>query len=75
MWLNKDSGAGRSFNDIIIKTFDGIARGCGCIGRPAFPTPSVFKGERFMHHSGASRRGIASSRLQGSEAIVSEAVF
>src|SRR6202011_2312986 len=22
-------------------------RGCGCIGRPAFPTPSFFRGERF----------------------------
>jgi hypothetical protein len=27
--------------------------------RPAFPTPSIFQGERFMHHSGASRREIA----------------
>jgi hypothetical protein len=34
-------------------------RGCGCIGRPAFPTPSFFQGERFMHNSGASRREIA----------------
>src|SRR5260370_33965521 len=31
-------------------------RGCGCIAHPAFPAPSVFLGERFMHHSGASRR-------------------
>ena len=35
------------------------ARGCGCSGHPAFPTPSVFLGERFMHDSGASRRGNA----------------
>jgi hypothetical protein len=28
------------------------ARGCGCIGHPAFPAPSAFKGERFMHSSG-----------------------
>jgi hypothetical protein len=28
------------------------ARGCGCIGHPAFPAPSDFKGERFMHSSG-----------------------
>src|SRR5947209_13537808 len=27
-------------------------RGCGCIAHPAFPTPSVILGERFMHHSG-----------------------
>src|ERR1700726_2310368 len=32
-------------------------RGCGCIGRPAFPTPSFLKGETIMHTSGASRRG------------------
>src|ERR1700704_5214926 len=38
-------------------------RGCGCNGHPAFPTPSVFGAERFMHNSGASRRGIADSRL------------
>src|SRR6202043_791296 len=31
-------------------------RGCGCIGRPAFPTPSSLKGGKFMHPSGASRR-------------------
>src|SRR5580692_7592103 len=33
------------------------ARGCGCNGHPAFPTPSL--GERFMHNSGVSRRGNA----------------
>src|SRR2546421_8989809 len=33
-------------------------RGCGRIARPAFPAPSVFRGGRFMHHSGASRREI-----------------
>jgi hypothetical protein len=36
-------------------------RGCGCIGRPAFPTPS--QGEGSIHYSGASRRGIAKLRL------------
>src|SRR5712671_6774458 len=34
-------------------------RGCGCFGRPAFPAPSDFLGKRFMHDSGASRRGNA----------------
>src|SRR6202165_5228247 len=34
---------------------------CGCIGRPAFPTPSI--GRRFMHNSGASRRGNADVHL------------
>jgi hypothetical protein len=34
-------------------------RGCGCIGRPAFPTPS--QGEGSIHYSGASRRGNAES--------------
>jgi hypothetical protein len=33
------------------------ARGCGCNGHPAFPTPSM--GEGFKHNSGASRRGKA----------------
>jgi len=31
------------------------ARGCGCNGHPAFPTPLL--GGSFMHNSGASRRG------------------
>src|SRR5665213_3247243 len=31
------------------------ARGCGCNGHPAFPTPS-FQGERLRHNSGDSRR-------------------
>jgi hypothetical protein len=35
------------------------ARGCGCIVRPAFPAPSDFRGERFMHSSGAWRGEIA----------------
>src|ERR1700688_1491772 len=34
-------------------------RGCGCDGHPAFPTPSDFRGERFLHDSDASRREIA----------------
>ena len=29
-------------------------RGCGCIGRPAFPTP--FVGRKYMHDSGVMRR-------------------
>jgi hypothetical protein len=33
-------------------------RGCGCIGHPAFPAPSVLGGTKLMHTSGASRRGI-----------------
>src|SRR5664279_6484495 len=37
------------------------ARGCGCNGHPAFPTPSL--GEGFMHNSGDSRRGKAKSYL------------
>src|SRR5258705_10389210 len=33
------------------------ARGCGCTGHPAFPTPSVFKGRKgYGKISGASRR-------------------
>jgi hypothetical protein len=32
--------------------------GCGCIGHPAFPAPSVSWGER-LHSPGASRRGDA----------------
>ncbi len=40
-------------------------RGCGCIGHPAIPAPSVFREAKcFMHHSGASRRGNAESRLK-----------
>src|ERR1700687_93021 len=36
-------------------------RGCGCIGHPAFPAPSL--GEGFMHAAGASRRGPAEPHL------------
>src|SRR6266852_1778724 len=36
-------------------------RGRGCNGHPAFPTPSL--GGRFSNASGASRRGVADSRL------------
>src|SRR5437899_3283644 len=39
-------------------------RGCGCIGHPAFPTPSVFLGEGSMHTSGDQRRGNAESRVR-----------
>src|SRR5882724_13371543 len=34
-------------------------RDCGRVGRPAFPAPSDFLGERFTHNSGTSRREIA----------------
>jgi hypothetical protein len=30
----------------------------GCNGHPAFPTPSVFRGERFINDSGATRREV-----------------
>jgi hypothetical protein len=39
-------------------------RGCGCIGHPAFPTPS--SGGSFVHHPGASCRGNAKLRLSQS---------
>src|SRR3977135_2739523 len=38
------------------------ARGCGCSGHPAFPTPSL--GERFMHNLGASARESVNSYLE-----------
>jgi hypothetical protein len=38
-------------------------RGRGCNGHPAFPTPSVFRGERFINDSGVARRGVAKSCL------------
>src|SRR5260370_37216545 len=38
-------------------------RGCGCSGHPAFPTPSVFLGEGFMHNSGAIRVAGMRSRV------------
>jgi hypothetical protein len=34
-------------------------RGCGRVGRPAFPAPSEFLGERFCKTSGDQRREIA----------------
>jgi hypothetical protein len=37
------------------------ARGCGCSGHPAFPTPS---GRQFVHDSGVSRRGSAAVCLK-----------
>jgi hypothetical protein len=43
------------------------ARGCGCNGHPAFPTPSL--GESFMHNPGASRRGIAKVYVNYSDVI------
>src|SRR5216117_2099292 len=44
-------------------------RGCGRIQRPAFPAPSVSKGERFMHSSGDSRRGNAKVCLMNANAL------
>src|SRR6266446_2586902 len=41
-------------------------RGRGCNGHPAFPTPSVFGGTKFMHNPGASRRGIERAHVFGS---------
>jgi hypothetical protein len=41
-------------------------RGCGCIGHPAFPAPSDFRGERFLQNSGGSRRENAESYLEPS---------
>ena len=34
-------------------------RGCGRIGRPAFPAPSVWRDKVHAHNSGGSRREIA----------------
>ena len=50
------------------------ARGCGCIERPAFPAPSVLRGTRSMHHSGAKRaagmlRHVSRRHCERSEAI------
>jgi hypothetical protein len=35
--------------------FSFCMRGCGCDGHPVFPAPSVFRGTKFMHNSGAIR--------------------
>src|SRR5258705_9083281 len=38
-------------------------RGCGCIGHPAFPAPSVYRGpKKSIQNSGAPRREITESR-------------
>ena len=37
-------------------------RGCGCIGHPAFPAPSCFRGTFFWHSSGSSCREIEDTR-------------
>jgi hypothetical protein len=37
-------------------------RGCGCIGHPAFPAPSYFRGTFFWHNSGSSCREIEDTR-------------
>jgi hypothetical protein len=42
------------------------ARGCGCIGHPAFPTPSL--GEGVTHNSGAMRSGNAETCLRSPDA-------
>ncbi len=39
-------------------------RGRGCNGHPAFPTPSLFRGEPIMQNSGRSCRGNAESYLE-----------
>src|SRR6266550_8347195 len=44
-------------------------RGFGRIVRPAFPAPSVSKGERFMHSSGGSRRGNAKVCLMNANVL------
>jgi hypothetical protein len=38
-------------------------QGGGCSGHPAFPTPFVFRARDKCNDSGASRRGVAKSRL------------
>src|SRR5882672_9915780 len=47
-----------------LRAFYFCTQGCGCVAHPAFPTPSVFLGEGFMHDSGASRRETADSHLK-----------
>src|SRR6266566_7912795 len=44
-------------------------RGCGCIGHPAFPAPSILLGGWFLQNSGASRRGNAESYLKWIDVI------
>src|SRR5882757_9958310 len=39
-------------------------RAAGRIGRPAFPAPSDFRGERYMYNSGVSRREIANAYVE-----------
>src|ERR1700716_1402014 len=50
-------------------------RGCGCIGARHSPTPSVFRGERFTHTSGASRRENAKVRLCVSPSLRKQSIF
>jgi hypothetical protein len=38
-------------------------RGCGCIGHPAFPAPSYFRGWFALQPGRSERRGIAKSHL------------
>src|SRR5207302_888839 len=45
-----DSGEPRGDYARVVLFFP--TRGCGCIAHPAFPTPSIILGKRFMHHSG-----------------------
>src|SRR5258708_19099854 len=49
-------------------------RGCGCGRHPAFPTPSFFLGEQFMHDSGVSRRGIAEAYLDVIDKITPDVI-
>jgi hypothetical protein len=50
-------------------------RGCGCIGHPAFPTPSILReAKQFLQNSGASRREIVESHLKLSGCLKIESV-
>jgi hypothetical protein len=42
--------------------------------RPAFPTPSFFLGEQFMHNSGVARRGIAEAYLDVIDKITPDVI-
>ena len=55
-------------------------RGCGCIEHPAFPAPSVFKGQGFCNGSGAIRVAglrscaLTSLRAQATQSIIRRAM-
>jgi hypothetical protein len=51
------------------------ARGCGRVGRPAFPAPSIFgEAEQFLQNSGASRREIAETYREDERAKFSAVI-